>query len=109
MLLVGSSNVFPWSEGLSDKPVYHDFAVNCESGPGYDQRTMGVDYIASVVPKERSYRPNAQQIANFANELRNDAYRSSVRSRGYLRLTPGPAEETSLRLPRYSGVWFLDG
>jgi hypothetical protein len=35
---------------------------------------MGVDYLAWVIPRQRAYRPNAEQIANLANGLRDGGW-----------------------------------
>lgn len=35
---------------------------------------MGVDYQVWIIPKQRAYRPNSEQIANLANALRDDGW-----------------------------------
>jgi hypothetical protein len=57
---------------------------------------MSVDYQVWIIPKERSFRPSADQVANLANALRDGAWVPGPEAPGQhsmiLELLPGGSE-----------------
>jgi hypothetical protein len=77
---------------------------------------MGVDYQVWIIPKQRSFRPNADQVANLANALREGRWVPASEAEGQrseiLELLPGgdtvkkkPARVHTFTTEPFTAAW----